>query len=77
MRVNTLSPGPVRTPIYKKPGLPAEALQQMEVSLLAGMPARRFGSPEEIAQAAFFLASDESAFAFGSELVIDGGFTGV
>lgn len=77
VRVNTLSPGPVRTPIYQKLGLPAEALQQMEASILAGMPARRFGSPEEIAQAAVFLGSDESAFAFGSELVIDGGFTGV
>lgn len=75
IRVNTLSPGPVRTPIYEKLGLPAEVLQQMEASLIAGMPAGRFASPEEIALAAVFLASDESAFAFGSELVIDGGFT--
>lgn len=77
VRVNTLSPGPVRTPIYAKLGLPVEALQQMEASILAGMPAGRFGSPQEIAQAAVFLASDESAFALGSEFVIDGGFTGV
>lgn len=77
VRVNTLSPGPVRTPIYEKLGLPAEALQQMEASLIAGMPAGRFGSPAEIASAAVFLASDESAFAYGSELVIDGGFIGV
>lgn len=77
VRVNTLSPGPVRTPIYGKLGLPADALQQMEASLIAGMPAGRFGSPEEIARAAVFLASDESAFAVGSELVMDGGFTTV
>jgi NAD(P)-dependent dehydrogenase (short-subunit alcohol dehydrogenase family) len=77
VRVNTLSPGPVRTPIYQKLGLPAEALQRMEASILAGIPAGRFGSPGEIARAAVFLASDESAFALGSELVIDGGFTGV
>jgi NAD(P)-dependent dehydrogenase (short-subunit alcohol dehydrogenase family) len=77
VRVNTLSPGPVSTPIYAKLGLPAEALRQMEKSILAGVPAGRFGRPEEIAQAAVFLASDESAFAVGSELVIDGGFTGV
>lgn len=77
VRVNTLSPGPVRTPIYGKLGLPPEALAQMEASLVAAMPARRFGTPEEIAQAAVFLASDASAFAFGSELVMDGGFTGV
>ena len=77
VRVNALSPGPVRTPIYEKLGLPVEALQQMEASILAGMPAGRFGAPQEIAHAAVFLASDESAFALGSELVVDGGFTGV
>lgn len=49
----------------------------MEASILAGMPGGRFGSPEEIAKAAVFLASDESGFAFRSELVVDGGFTGV
>lgn len=77
VRVNTLSPGPVHTPIYGKLGLPAEALRQMEESILAGVPAGRFGEPTEIARAAVFLASDESAFALGSELVMDGGFTGV
>lgn len=77
VRVNTLSPGPVSTPIYAKLGLPAEALRQMESSLLAQMPAGRFGRPEEMAQAAVFLASDESAFSVGSELVMDGGFTEV
>lgn len=77
VRVNTLSPGPVSTPIYAKLGLPAEALRQMESSLLTQMPAGRFGRPEEMAQAAVFLASDESAFSVGSELVMDGGFTEV
>lgn len=75
VRVNTLSPGPVATPIYGKLGLPAEALRQMEASILAGLPAGRFGAPGEIANAAVFLASDESAFALGSEFVMDGGFT--
>lgn len=77
VRVNALSPGPVRTPIYEKLGLPAQALQQMEASILAGLPAGRFGMPGEIAKAAVFLASDESAFALGSEFVLDGGFTTV
>jgi NAD(P)-dependent dehydrogenase (short-subunit alcohol dehydrogenase family) len=77
IRVNTLSPGPVETPIYGKLGLPAEALQQMAASILAQLPAGRFGLPEEIAKAAVYLASDESAYAIGSELVIDGGFIGV
>lgn len=77
VRVNTLSPGPVRTPIYQKLGLPTQDLQQMEASILAGLPVGRFGSPSEIANAAVFLASDESAFALGSEFVLDGGFTTV
>lgn len=77
VRVNTLSPGPVSTPIYEKLGLPPAALEQMEASILAGVAAGRFGRPEEIAKAAVFLASRESEFAVGSELVIDGGFLGV
>lgn len=77
MRVNTLSPGTVATPIYGKPGLPSEDLEQMSRALLAQLPAGRFGDPVEIAQAAVFLASDESAYAIGSELVVDGGFTTV
>jgi NAD(P)-dependent dehydrogenase (short-subunit alcohol dehydrogenase family) len=77
IRVNTLSPGPVTTPIYGKLGLPADALDQMSQSILAQLPAARFGLPEEIAKAAIFLASDESAYAIGSELVMDGGFIGV
>lgn len=77
IRVNTLSPGPVDTPIYGKLGLPAQALQQMSASILAQLPVGRFGRPEEIANAAVFLGSDESAYAVGTELVVDGGFFGV
>lgn len=77
VRVNTLSPGPGATPIYGKLGLPSEDLEQMSRALLAQLPAGRFGDPVEIAQAAVFLASDESAYAIGSELVVDGGLTTV
>jgi len=77
IRVNTLSPGPVTTPIYGKLGLPAEELQKMEDALLAQLPAQRFGTAEEIAQAVVYLASDESRFAVGSELVLDGGFSAI
>lgn len=77
VRVNTLSPGPVSTPIYGKLGLPDEALREMSESLLKQMPAGRFADPVEIAHAAVFLASDESAYAIGTELVMDGGFTTV
>ena len=77
VRVNTLSPGPVSTPIYRKLGLPDDALQEMSQSLLKQLPAGRFADPAEIAHAAVFLASDESAYAVGSEFVMDGGFTTV
>lgn len=75
VRVNTISPGPVTTPIYEKLGLPAEQLKGMGDAILAQLPVGRFGSPTEIAKAAVFLASDESSYAVGSEMVLDGGFS--
>ncbi|SFV02357.1 NAD(P)-dependent dehydrogenase, short-chain alcohol dehydrogenase family [Polaromonas sp. YR568] len=75
IRVNTVSPGTVTTPIYGKLGLPDEALQQMKDGLIALTPAHRFGLPVEIAKAVVFLASDESTYAVGSEFILDGGLT--
>jgi NAD(P)-dependent dehydrogenase (short-subunit alcohol dehydrogenase family) len=75
IRVNTISPGAVTTPIYAKLGMPPEALQQMTDSLTGQVPVRRFGSPAEVAKAVVYLASDESAYAVGSEMVLDGGLT--
>lgn len=77
IRVNALSPGPVSTPIYGKLGMPPEALQQMADSILAQVPVQRFGTAQEIANAAVFLASDESSFAVGSELMLDGGMSAI
>ncbi|MBA3594932.1 MAG: SDR family oxidoreductase [Pseudomonadota bacterium] len=77
IRVNALSPGAVNTPIYGKLGMPADELQKMEDGLRAQTPAQRFGTPDEVAQAAVYLASDESRFAVGSELVLDGGFSAI
>lgn len=77
IRVNTLSPGPVTTPIYGKLGLSPEELKQMGDGILTQLPIGRFGSPTEIAKAAVYFACDESAYAVGSELVLDGGFTTV
>jgi NAD(P)-dependent dehydrogenase (short-subunit alcohol dehydrogenase family) len=75
IRLNTVSPGTVTTPIYGKLGLPADALQQMKDGLTAVIPLHRFGSPVEIAKAVVFLASDESTYAVGSEFILDGGLT--
>jgi len=73
IRVNAVSPGPIATPLYGKLGLSAADLKTVSESLQNQVPARRFGTPSEIASAVVFLASDESAFTVGSELIIDGG----
>ena len=75
IRVNAISPGPVSTPIYGKIGLPAENVQQMAEAIRNQIPLKRFGEPIEIAKAAVFLASDESSFMLGSEMIIDGGMS--
>lgn len=75
IRVNAVSPGPISTPLYGKLGLEAADLEKMAGSILGQIPAGRFGEPSEIAKAVVFLASDESAFTVGSELVIDGGMS--
>jgi NAD(P)-dependent dehydrogenase (short-subunit alcohol dehydrogenase family) len=75
IRVNAVSPGPIATPLYDKFGLAKADLEAMSESLKNQTPARRFGSPAEIAQAFVFLASDEASFTVGSELVIDGGMS--
>jgi NAD(P)-dependent dehydrogenase (short-subunit alcohol dehydrogenase family) len=73
IRVNAVSPGSVATPLYSKLGLSEAGLKAASASLQTQVPAGRFGSAAEIAHAVVFLASDESAFAVGSELLIDGG----
>jgi NAD(P)-dependent dehydrogenase (short-subunit alcohol dehydrogenase family) len=73
IRVNAVSPGPITTPLYGKLGLSAAELKTVSEALQNQVPAKRFGSPDEIASAVVFLASDESAFTVGSELIIDGG----
>jgi NAD(P)-dependent dehydrogenase (short-subunit alcohol dehydrogenase family) len=73
IRVNAVSPGPVSTPLYGKLGMSPADLDKTAQAILAQVPAGRFGEPSEIAEAVVFLASDESPFAVGSELIIDGG----
>jgi NAD(P)-dependent dehydrogenase (short-subunit alcohol dehydrogenase family) len=71
IRVNAIGPGPISTPLYGKLGLSEVDLKAVPASVQSQVPAGRFGDPKEIAQAVVFLASDESAFTVGSELMID------
>jgi NAD(P)-dependent dehydrogenase (short-subunit alcohol dehydrogenase family) len=73
IRVNSLSPGPIETPIYGKLGFPAEALDGFRASMTAQVPLRRFGTSDEVARAALFLAGPNAAYVNGVELPVDGG----
>lgn len=73
IRVNAVSPGPISTPLYGKLGLAEAELKAVAASIQSQVPAGRFGSASEVASAVVFLASDESAYMVGSEMMIDGG----
>ena len=74
IRVNAVSPGPITTPIYTKLGLPADALSGFEAQTREGNPMKRFGTSEEVAKAALFLAFD-ATYTTGAELPVDGGLS--
>ena len=73
IRVNTLSPGPTHTDAFKKFGLDQEQEEALVEEVKNIIPLKRMGSTLEIAKAAVFMASDESTYMLGSELLIDGG----
>lgn len=75
IRVNSISPGPIATPIFGRIGVPEEAQDDMARTFTEQVPMKRFGNPEEIASAAVFLASAESSYVLGHDLVVDGGMT--
>ena len=75
IRVNAVSPGPIATPILNRMGLPPEALEETRNSLTDQVPMKRFGRPEEIAKTVLFLASTDSSFLLGTEIVADGGMS--
>lgn len=75
IRVNVVSPGPVSTPLHGRLGLPAEQLSEVAVGIQSQIPLKRFGTPDEIASAVPYLASAESAFIVGTELIVDGGMS--
>ncbi len=77
IRVNIVSPGPVLTPGFDTLGMTKEQVQGFLDSMTAQIPLGRTGQPVEIANAVLFLASDESSFVNGIELVADGGLSQV
>jgi len=81
VRVNSISPGGIATGIFGKAvGLPIDQAEKtaevMKQALVGLQPIRRAGIVDDIAQAAVFLASDDSTFINGHDLVVDGGLTG-
>jgi NAD(P)-dependent dehydrogenase (short-subunit alcohol dehydrogenase family) len=77
IRFNTLSPGPIDTPILDGQADSVEAANELKAQFIAAVPLNRLGRPEEIAAAALFLASDDSSFVAGAELSVDGGMAQV
>ncbi|MBG6129863.1 NAD(P)-dependent dehydrogenase (short-subunit alcohol dehydrogenase family) [Aquimarina sp. EL_43] len=77
IRVNSISPGPITTPIFSKMGLPKDVSEEMGKGFASQVPLGRFGTPEEIAKSALFLASDDASYINGIELEVDGGMTQV
>ncbi len=76
IRVNSVAPGPIGTPIYSKmEGMTQEQVQEMGKGFAANVPLGRFGEPKEIADAVVWLASEEASYVNGIELEIDGGMS--
>jgi NAD(P)-dependent dehydrogenase (short-subunit alcohol dehydrogenase family) len=73
VRINAVSPGPIDTPLYDKLGIPEAYREQLNKDIAATIPLGRFGTPEEVAKAVLYLASDESRWSIGTEIVVDGG----
>jgi len=74
IRVNVVSPGTVVTPAYKSElGLNDEQIEGFKAQAAASTPLGRTGTPDEIAKAVVFLASDDSSFVNAAELFVDGG----
>lgn len=77
IRVNSLAPGPIDTPLYGKMGLPEEQVEEMGKGFAAQVPLKRFGTSEEVAKTALFLSSKDASYINGVEIEIDGGLSQV
>jgi NAD(P)-dependent dehydrogenase (short-subunit alcohol dehydrogenase family) len=75
IRINSVCPATILTPIQAKFGLPPEVAQAAAQKYTARIPLARFGAASEVAQAVAFLASAASSYITGTELVVDGGLS--
>ncbi len=75
IRVNAVSPGAIDTPLQDKFGGTPEEVRERKAQFATQVPVGRLGTAEEIAEATLFLASDESRYVVGVELVVDGGIS--
>ena len=77
IRVNSVSPGPIETPIFDRMGMPPERVEEMLSGFVGMVPLRRMGKPEETAAVVAFLASKEAAYMTGADVPVDGGMAQV
>jgi NAD(P)-dependent dehydrogenase (short-subunit alcohol dehydrogenase family) len=75
IRVNVLSPGPIETPIFGRSGASAEQIEGMKGYMADITPIKRLGTADEMAKGFLYLASNDSEFMVGADLVLDGGFS--
>lgn len=75
IRVNSIAPGPIGTPLWGTVGLPPEVLGAVAEKITSRLMPGKFGQPEDIADLSVFLASDSAKNIYGQEIVVDGGYT--
>lgn len=73
IRVNAVSPGPILTPIFERSGVPKEEMDERVGQIVAAVPLKRVGKPEEVASVVAFLASSDASYITGEEINVDGG----